>query len=165
MFLNYLMLSTLWQVILIQGPYFPYCDLWLQRRIAGWLECSHTLSLLKCTTMIRQFHKDISHSCLIFFMTLCDVLLSLFLNVVAMFIMHWFDMQALTVRLVSLQVYTPSTWMTCASSCWSVVWEGWKTLCTWQMIFQVNLKVSRLNKSRLPSSKFSRWLTEGKKGK
>lgn len=56
--------------------------------------------------MIRQFHKDISHSCLIFFMTLCDVLLSLFLNVVAMFIMHWFDMLALTVSGFSPGLHT-----------------------------------------------------------
>lgn len=148
MSLNYLMLSVLEKVILIWGPNFPHSDLWLQIRIAGWLEYHQTLSLLKCTTMIRQFCKDISHSCLIFFMTLCDVLLSLFLNVVAMFIMHWFDILALTVRLASLQVYTPSTRMNCASSCWSVVWEGLKTLCIWWRISQVNRKVSLLDKSR-----------------
>lgn len=36
-----------------------------------------SLKSLKCTTVIRQFCKDISHSCLIYFVTLCDVLFSL----------------------------------------------------------------------------------------
>lgn len=39
-----------------------------------------------CDQTILQ---DISHSCLIYFVTLCDVLFSLFPSVVVMFIMHW----------------------------------------------------------------------------
>lgn len=57
MFLHYLMLSTWWQVFLIQVLYFAHCDLWFQRPIPGWWDFSQTLSLkdLKYTTVIRQF--------------------------------------------------------------------------------------------------------------
>lgn len=60
------------------------------------MQCFPTISLLSVTTLIRELCKHISHCCLIFPMTLGDVLLSLSADVLGMFIMQCFDIVALS---------------------------------------------------------------------
>lgn len=58
---------------------------------------SRLLSLLSVTTLIRELCEHISHCCLIFLVTLGDVLLSLSADVLGMFIMQRFDIVSLSV--------------------------------------------------------------------
>lgn len=65
---------------------------------AATFQClQQTISQLSVTSVIRELCEHISHSCLIFLMTLGDVLLSLSADVLGMFIMQCFDIVVLSV--------------------------------------------------------------------